>query len=809
MAETKLAMSCSCSCSFLLFFQCLCLRHITPTRKGAYANVPVACSVPCSYRLSHSYKPHITCNLRLRLHTLAIHNLVRSHNTSPYEAHPSNPPPHPEGQSAAMSDGEELAQPPAEAPFFDELIRGHAAIAEPEPETVPPQRHLAGLFSPPAYASFDAYAPDTALAAFDPPMHATTPLVMQHLAPVPNLPSAHMSPHTPYEPAMPYLAQASPHLQQMHPMHQQHLHAVHPMQAVNNASVSHRSQQQQAHPSLNTHHRMQPAPGQLPHAHVHPHATTAIEPPRRRVYRTRGAQAAAMQPPVRPGHPGHPTQSPHPTPPEPLAPPARTGRVTRAATRVPQNGRGRATRGRGRGRGHRKATPVAPPLSRAAHSMSQGYAVGAARQDEDATMVTTGSYETRPPYHLLQGDAHSDLPPPCYGAVAPGYSPAYASVPPAYGALPPLASDADAAYGSSYSTQEGDYWKQTTSAAGLREEQETIRELREAFAANAHKTDAQLRADQEQEETELELRAAFAANAHKSDEQFRADQEQEEKEYQLRLAQEEKEYELRLAIEEERKNSGNVGTAVTTARTRRSPTHSRRSPTRTRAQALAQAQVPIPGQARMMNVAPHDVTGDLRQCTEVNLDDFDSYGASRMIGFSKEGVPHPGTVFCAHCTAFFGNGKSLDRHVKQMHSRLAKVLCPICAQPCKSKTNQERHIKSCHGGEASAQRKCPECTITFSSMRCLSAHVRDRHPQKHKLRRGKALRKQVMCFTCRICGDMHKERNNLTRHVKTTHLKLYDFSCHLCSALFSTQNNVDVHIDSCATSRGLALQERI
>lgn len=177
--------------------------------------------------------------------------------------------------------------------------------------------------------------------------------------------------------------------------------------------------------------------------------------------------------------------------------------------------------------------------------------------------------------------------------------------------------------------------------------------------------------------------------------------------------------------------------------------------------------------------------------------------APRVLGRYASGELYPGTFSCELCDELFGDQSSLDAHILTQHTASSVVheeRCDFCPLLLKSKTNKKRHMDNCHAlRPGCVQVHCEICNVSFTSKFCLQAHLRkfhlyDRNENGEPYIRLPTRRNIAKCFACHLCEVTFKEKNNLRRHVKAVHWKVFDFQCDICGKKVSTKNNLNVHL---------------
>lgn len=119
--------------------------------------------------------------------------------------------------------------------------------------------------------------------------------------------------------------------------------------------------------------------------------------------------------------------------------------------------------------------------------------------------------------------------------------------------------------------------------------------------------------------------------------------------------------------------------------------------------------------------------------------------------------------------------------------------CFACHRTYKVKKTVRRHSKKCLRFESRMRTsaggrhyqknmnnefECDFCKKQFKTRQAMYAHIRKHIGQK---------------FLCNICGKCLSDRNNLTKHHKTVHLKQKNYQCSTCEKRFDSSYRLRIH----------------
>ena len=174
-------------------------------------------------------------------------------------------------------------------------------------------------------------------------------------------------------------------------------------------------------------------------------------------------------------------------------------------------------------------------------------------------------------------------------------------------------------------------------------------------------------------------------------------------------------------------------------------------------------------------------------------------------------------VMCDLCGKNFNSKSNLSRHVKTLHLQLNKKDCDSCNKTFRDANSLKIHIATIHNKKGISI--CEVCDKTFTSKKILKIHVNTIHgntnESKHKLHQIKLkksfvdeiVEKQKEKFQiksqlkCNLCGKNFNSKSNLSRHVKTLHLRMDKKDCESCNKTFSDFHSLKRRIDSICAKR--------
>ena len=159
---------------------------------------------------------------------------------------------------------------------------------------------------------------------------------------------------------------------------------------------------------------------------------------------------------------------------------------------------------------------------------------------------------------------------------------------------------------------------------------------------------------------------------------------------------------------------------------------------------------------------------------------------------------------CNHCEKVLTNKQSLTDHMRNAHT--AKVQCEMCNQLL-SHLSLKKHIEIKHNINK-PNYKCPECQKQFASKDSLNAHINYRHKERESVFCGKCdyrgrtpggLKKhskavhEGITHDCNLCDYKASFKENLYRHMRTTHKQGTQFSCNKCKYATFSEETLRTH----------------
>ena len=128
--------------------------------------------------------------------------------------------------------------------------------------------------------------------------------------------------------------------------------------------------------------------------------------------------------------------------------------------------------------------------------------------------------------------------------------------------------------------------------------------------------------------------------------------------------------------------------------------------------------------------------------------------------------------FCASCSKSFTQKKLLKRHIDRVHNKLKTRSCNICAKSFYDKADLDQHKKT-HSGERPFS--CAHCDKTFSYLTTAKRHRRLIHN------------------ICEICAEAAKNQDALKEHMKAKHGPDSLFQCDKCPKSFYEHYKLKKH----------------
>lgn len=129
---------------------------------------------------------------------------------------------------------------------------------------------------------------------------------------------------------------------------------------------------------------------------------------------------------------------------------------------------------------------------------------------------------------------------------------------------------------------------------------------------------------------------------------------------------------------------------------------------------------------------------------------------------------------CPECSVIFSNSDDLLKHRKQ--ALQSKFICPLCHQEFVRYHDKYQHIRATHN---TASISCPFCYLTYKSLQTWC---------KHQLQHC-----GIVFFECEECGKKFNRKFSYEIH-KQSHMVDKPFSCHECEKSFSNSTYLRRHL---------------
>lgn len=145
---------------------------------------------------------------------------------------------------------------------------------------------------------------------------------------------------------------------------------------------------------------------------------------------------------------------------------------------------------------------------------------------------------------------------------------------------------------------------------------------------------------------------------------------------------------------------------------------------------------------------------------------------------------------CPHCPKVFKLKRSLNIHVRAIHSQEGRRQCELCGKWLATERKLQRHIALTHYGDA-----VNDQDGTFSLLRPLKCdHCDFKSFSYPRLARHRVTHTGVYPHQCPECNKQFVFRDQMTRHVQTVHRKVR-LTCPQCPRLFFSEKLFQQHLD--------------
>ena len=133
---------------------------------------------------------------------------------------------------------------------------------------------------------------------------------------------------------------------------------------------------------------------------------------------------------------------------------------------------------------------------------------------------------------------------------------------------------------------------------------------------------------------------------------------------------------------------------------------------------------------------------------------------------------------CQYCKKEFREKRSLDKHIRAIHSSDKPYNCNHCSETFRTKVQQENHMSS-HMRDFS--HKCDRCQMTFRKQEELNTHYRTHLEQKS--------------YICEVCEKAFNSEKNMRQHA-IKHQGELPHKCEICMMTFQSRSQLIRHATS-------------